>query len=185
MKELDDTSLLGLIAQAKIDAFGELYDRYNRLVFSVAYAMLNDQATAEEVTLDVFVHIWQRAKTYRPERAKVSTWLIAMTRNQAIDVLRWQKSRPDMTSLGWDEGTLKQTNDSPSTQEQVELSIQREKVRKALAQLPDNERQALTMAYFQDYSHTQIAEVLKQPLGTIKTRIRTAMQKLRQMLEAD
>jgi len=185
MKELDDASLLRLIAQAQIDAFGELYDRYNRLVFSVAYAMLGDQSTAEEVTLDVFVHVWQRAKTYRPERAKVSTWLVAMTRNQAIDVLRWQKSRPDMASLGWDEATLKQKIDLHSTQEQVELSIQREKVREALARLPDNERQALAMAYFQDYSHTQIAEALKQPLGTIKTRIRTAMQKLRQMLEAD
>ena len=185
MKELDDASLLRLIAQAQIDAFGELYDRYNRLVFSVAYTMLGDQSTAEEVTLDVFVHVWQRAKTYRPERAKVSTWLVAMTRNQAIDVLRWQKSRPDMASLGWDEVTLKQKIDLHSTQEQVELSIQREKVREALARLPDNERQALAMAYFQDYSHTQIAEALKQPLGTIKTRIRTAMQKLRQMLEAD
>jgi RNA polymerase sigma-70 factor (ECF subfamily) len=185
MKELDDASLLMLITQAQIDAFGELYDRYSRLVFSVAYAMLGDKATAEEVTLDVFVHVWQRAKTYRPERAKVSTWLVAMTRNQAIDVLRWQKSRPDLTSLGWDDTTLQRESDSHSTQEQVELSIQRDKVRQALARLPENERQALALAYFQDYSHTQIAEVLQQPLGTIKTRIRTAMQKLRQMLEAD
>ena len=182
MTEPDDVSLLGQIARAQMDAFGELYDRYNRLVFSVAYAIVGDRATAEEVTLDVFVHVWQRATTYRPERAKVSTWLVAITRHQAIDILRWQKSRPEAHSLGEDVTILQNENDP---QEQAELSLERERIRKALAQLPDNQRQALALAYFQDYSHVQIAEALKQPLGTVKTRIRTAMQKLRQTLQDD
>jgi RNA polymerase sigma-70 factor, ECF subfamily len=130
----------------------------------------------------VFVHVWQRAKTYRPERAKVSTWLVAIARNQAIDVLRWQKSRPEIQGLDEDI-TVPQNENDP--QEQAELSLQRERIRKALAQLPENQRQALALAYFQDYSHVQIAEALKQPLGTVKTRIRAAMQKLRQMLQDD
>jgi RNA polymerase sigma-70 factor, ECF subfamily len=182
MTEPDDVTLIGLIARANMDAFGALYDRYNRLVFSVAYAIVGDHATAEEVTLDVFVHVWQRANTYRPERAKVSTWLIAITRHQAIDILRWQKSRPQVQSLGEDV-TVPQSENDP--QEQAELSLEQERIRKALAQLPENQRQALALAYFQDYSHVQIAETLKQPLGTVKTRIRTAMQKLRQMLQDD
>lgn len=186
MKELDDASLIGLIAQADMDAFGELYDRYNRLVFSIAYAVVGDHATAEEITLDVFVHVWQRAKTYRSERAKVSTWLVAITRHQAIDILRWQKSRPEIQhSVEWDETMMGNENQPSDPQEQVELSLQRKKVREALARLPESQRKALALAYFQDYSHVQIAEALKEPLGTIKTRIRTAMQKLRQMLDAD
>lgn len=185
MKELDDASLIRLIAQTHMDAFGELYDRYNRLVFSVAYAVVGDHATAEEVTLDVFVHVWQRAKTYRPERAKVSTWLVAITRHKAIDILRWRKSRPEAHSLGLGETILQHQDDPRSPQTQAELSLERDKVRNALAQLPDNQREALVLAYFQDYSHAQIAEALKEPLGTIKTRIRTAMQKLRQMLQDD
>jgi RNA polymerase sigma-70 factor (ECF subfamily) len=185
MKKPDDASLIKLIAQAQMDAFSELYDRYNRLVFSVAYAIVGDRAIAEEVTLDVFVHVWQRANTYRPERAKVSTWLVAATRHQAIDILRWKKSRPDADGLDWDETSLANGHSLHDPQEHVELSLQRERVQEALARLPTEQRQALALAYFRGYSHMQIAEALKQPLGTIKTRIRMAMQKLRQMLQED
>jgi RNA polymerase sigma-70 factor (ECF subfamily) len=185
MKKLDDASLIELIAQAQMDAFSELYDRYNRLVFSVAYAIVGDRAIAEEVTLDVFVHVWQRARTYRPERAKVSTWLVATTRHRAIDILRWKKSHPEAERLDWAESSLQNGLALRDAEEHVELSLQRKRVREALAQLPTDQRQALALAYFSGYSHPQIAEALKQPIGTIKTRIRMAMQKLRQMLQED
>ena len=185
MKEPDDAALIERIARAQKDAFSELYDRYNRLVFSIAYAILRDRAITEEVTLDVFVRVWQRAKTYRPERAKVSTWLAAITRHQAIDILRRKKSHPQAGSLDWEVVSLPNGLATRAPEERTELALQRERVRDALAQLPDEQRQALALAYFRGYSHTQIAEALKQPLGTIKTRIRLGMQKLRQLLKED
>jgi RNA polymerase sigma-70 factor, ECF subfamily len=179
---VDDITLVKLIAAAHTDAIQELYDRYNRLVFSVALAVLGDRAVAEEATLDVFVRVWQGAKTYRPERAKVNTWLVAITRHHAIDILRWQNSRPDVKSLSLNNLPLSNGPVVPDTEARVEISLQRARVRSAVAQLPAEQRQALVLAYFKGYTHQQIAEVLKQPLGTIKTRIRLAMQKLRERL---
>ncbi len=179
---VDDTFLIRLIAESHTDALRELYDRYNRLVFSVALAILGDRAVAEEATLDVFVRVWQGARTYRPERAKVQTWLIAITRHHAIDILRWQNSRPDVKSLSLEAIFLSNESAVSDPQERVELALQQARVREALAQLPAEQRQVLLLAFFRGYTHQQIAETLEQPLGTIKTRIRLAMQKLRQML---
>ena len=178
----DDAALMRLIAQADADALTELYGRYNRLVFSVALAVVGDQATAAEITLDVFVRVWQRANTYRPEQARVSTWLMAITRHHAVDVLRRQKSRPEGNSVHWN-GLLPQNPSiSHDLEEDVALTLQREQVRTAVAQLPIEQQQVLLLAYFKGYSHQQIADELKQPLGTVKTRIRLGMQKLRQLL---
>ena len=182
LESADDAFLIKLIADAQADAIQELFDRYNRLVFSVAFAILGDRSVAEEATLDVFVHVWRGAKTYRPARGKVSTWLIAMTRHHAIDLLRWQDSRPDVHSLSLDHFLAKNDPAAPDPETHAEHSLQRERIRAALAQLPEEQRQVLILAYFKGHSHQQIAEVLKQPLGTIKTRIRLAMQKLRQFL---
>jgi RNA polymerase sigma-70 factor (ECF subfamily) len=179
---VDDVTLIKLIADAHTDAVQELYDRYNRLVFSVALAVLGDRAVAEEVTLDVFVRVWQGAKTYRSDRAKVNTWLVAITRHHAIDILRWQNSRPDVKSLSLNDVPLSNGPAVPDTEARVEISLQRARIQSAIAQLPAEQRQALVLAYFKGYTHQQIAEVLKQPLGTIKTRIRLAMQKLRETL---
>ncbi|MCI0549618.1 MAG: sigma-70 family RNA polymerase sigma factor [Anaerolineae bacterium] len=180
----DDTQLIRRIAQAQSDALNELYDRYNRRVFSVAAAIVGDLSVAEEITLDVFVQVWKHAGTYQPDRAKVSTWLIAITRHHAIDILRWQKSRPDTNSLNLD-GMSLQDGPAHSPEENMELTMQREQVREALSQLPEEQREALVLAYFKGYTQSQISEELGQPLGTIKTRIRLAMQKLRKLLVED
>jgi len=183
--EPDDATLIARIAGGQTGAIEELYDRYSRLVFSVAWAILGDRTTAEEVTLDVFVQVWQRAGTYHAELGKVRTWLIAITRHHAIDVLRWQKRHPEAGGMIWDEAALRD-GFTPSQAEQLtELSAQRERVRWALAQLPAEQREALRLAYFKGYTHAQIAEALAQPLGTVKTRIRLGLQKLRQLLEQD
>ena len=102
----DDASLIRLIARAKTDALNELYERYHRLVFSVALAIIGDLQVAEEVMLDVFVQVWQRAATYDPGQAGVRTWLIAITRNHAIDILRMRKSRPEANSINLDADVL-------------------------------------------------------------------------------
>lgn len=179
---LDDILLVKLIAAAHTDALEQLYDRYNRLVFSVALAILGDRSVAEEATLDVFVHVWRGAKTYHPDRAKVNTWLVAITRHHAIDILRWQNSRPDTKSLSLDDVFLSNGPEMPDPEAHAELSLQQARVRDAIAQLPPEQRQVLLLAYFKGHTHQQIAKILEKPLGTIKTRIRLAMQKLREML---
>lgn len=181
----DDATLVKLIAQAQTSAFNQLYDRYNRLVFSIAIGMLGDHATAEEATLDVFVQVWRRAGTYRADQGKVSTWLVAITRHHVIDILRWQKTRPESDGLDWDETSLPDGSVGRNAEQDAELSLQRERVRDALSRLPPDQREVLMLAYFKGYSHSQVAEVLAQPLGTVKTRIRLGMQKLRQLLKAE
>lgn len=181
----DDIQLIKLIAQSRQDAINELYERYKRLVFSVAFAIVGDQSVAEEITLDVFVQVWQRAGSYRPELAKVSTWMIAITRNHAIDILRWQRSRPEGNSVHWQDLPVQNGSLIHTMEEQIESALKKEMVRKAVAQLPEEQREALALAYFKGYTQSQISKALKQPLGTIKTRIRLGMQKLRKLLEED
>ena len=183
--EPDDIQLIRLIAQSRQDAITELFERYKRLVFSVAFAIVGDQGVAEEITLDVFVQVWQKADSYRPELAKVSTWIMAITRNHAIDLLRWQRSRPESNSVQWEDRIIQNGPIIHNLEEQIESTLKEERVRKAVAQLPEDQREALALAYFRGYTQSQISESLKQPLGTIKTRIRLGMQKLRKLLEED
>lgn len=183
---LDDEALIRLIAHSKTEALSVLYDRYGRLVFSLAIHIVGDQATAEEITQDVFFRIWEKASTYRVEQAKVSTWLTSITRYRAIDILRQRGVRPEQNSVDWAEDTLSMLPagaDDP--EDATELSMEQKRIQKALANLPEDQRQAVALAYFQGMTHTEIAETLKVPLGTVKTRIRLAMQKLREMLRDD
>ncbi len=129
----DDASLIRLIAGAQTEALSELYDRYHRLVFSVAIAILGDHAAAEELTMDVFVRAWRGAGTYRPELGKVSTWLVSITRHHAVDVLRSYNSRLDANSLYLDELFPADNHANRTPEEETELVLQRELVRKAVA----------------------------------------------------
>ncbi len=183
----DDERLIRLIVQGQEGALAQLYDRYNRLIFSLALAVVDDRATAEEITLDVFMRVWQKAETYRAEQAKVSTWLTHIARHHAIDILRRRSVRPDHFAVAWDDVDFKAESPDQDPQEMTEISMRRERVQAALAKLPEEQKQALLLAYFSGYSHSQVAEALHQPLGTIKTRLRLAMQKLREFLgdEAD
>jgi RNA polymerase sigma-70 factor, ECF subfamily len=178
----DDEKLISLITQAQEGALAQLYDRYSRLIFSLALAIVNDRATAEEVTLDVFMRVWQKAASYRVDQAKVSTWLTHIARHHAIDVLRRRAVRPDQYTANWEEEVSNDELPEHDPQEFAELSFQRERVQAALVQLPDEQKQALILAYFNGYTQREIAEKLKQPLGTIKTRLRLALQKLRDFL---
>lgn len=182
---LDDETLIRLIAHAHADALSALYARYNRLVFSLALNVVEDHGTAEEITLDVFTRVWERARTYRGEQAKVSTWLTSITRYRAIDELRRRGARPKPHSLDWADvspDALPHVNGPEAT---TELRLQRQQVRAALAELPEEQRQALALAYLKGYTHREIAEALNLPLGTVKTRIRLAMQKLRDKLQEE
>lgn len=179
---LDDVALIRLIANKQSEALEVLYDRYGRLVFSVALNSIGDAKSAEEITQDVFTRVWEKARTYDFGISKVSTWLISITRNRAIDEFRRGKIRPEHYSVSWEDvsvGLMPQTSDP---EELTELYIRQKSVREAIATLPPEQQQTLALAYFKGYSHSEIAEILGEPLGTVKTRIRLAMQKLRHVL---
>lgn len=182
---LDDVVLIRLIVSARTEALEALYDRYSRLVFSMALHAVGDAATAEEITQDVFVRVWEKASTYRADQAKVSTWLTSITRYRSIDILRHRNSRPEKNSIGWDELMLNAEPSAEGPEGDAELSLDRIRVRSAISSLPPEQQRVLNLAYFLGMSHSQIAEQLKEPLGTVKTRIRLAMQKLREVLQDD
>ena len=183
--QFDDQTLMRLIAQTQEDALSELYERYNRLVYSMAVNAVGENLLAEEITQDVFLRIWNKAETYSAEKGKVITWVASIARYRAIDAIRSQQVRPEGHSVAWDIEGSSDNPDPLNVEEQVEITQRQQRVRQAVAQLPEEQRQALAYAYFQGYTHREIAEVLGEPLGTVKTRIRLAMQKLRQYLEEE
>ena len=181
---LGDDALVRLIALRRSDALSALYDRYNRLVFSLALHVVGDRETAEEITQDVFYRVWENAATYRADQAKLTTWMTSITRNRAIDILRKRQVRPERDSLDWEDAGLDgNPAQSENPEELTDLALQQQRVRLAISALPADQRQVLSLAYFQGLSHSQIAEKLDQPLGTVKTRIRLAMQRLREVLQ--
>jgi len=179
---LDDESLIRLVVHARAGALSALYDRYGRLVYSLALNAVGDPAAAEEITQDVFVRVWQRAGQYRAERGQVSTWLTGITRYRAIDRLRRRGSRPEGHRVSWAKLAPGAEPAVDGPEEAAALALERARVRAAVARLPDEQKEALALAYFRGLSHSQIAEALDLPLGTVKTRIRLGMQKLRDML---
>lgn len=177
ISSLEDEALIYLVAQQHREALGELYDRYNRLVYSLALYMVGDSSAAEEITQDAFTRLWAQAASYRPEQAKVKTWLVTITRNRAIDELRRRKVRPTAVLLeeAWN---VSENN----FEEKVDSRAQQVRVREALNELPVEQKQVMLMAYFGGYSQAEISNALAMPLGTVKTRMRLAMQKLRRLL---
>lgn len=174
---LEDETLIYLVSKKQVEALSELYDRYNRLVFSLALYMVGDPAAAEEITQDAFTRLWTQAESYRPDQAKVKTWLVTITRNRAIDELRRRKTRPSPVFLdeAWDVSVN-------NLEEIVDGRAQSVRIRAALSELPAEQRQVMWMAYFGGLSQMEISARLEMPLGTVKTRMRLAMQKLRQYL---
>lgn len=188
-QDTSDAELMRAIGREEVGALDALYTRYSRLVFSTAYRVLNDGASAEDVVQDVYLRLWQRPDRYVEERGKFVGWLLSVTRNRAIDEIRARRRRPLSESLlaGAQENTPI-TDDRPSEAaskdfEVADLSDQREAVRAALAELPKDQRIAIELAYFKGLTQAEIAKVLETPLGTIKTRIRLGMRKLRTALE--
>jgi RNA polymerase sigma-70 factor (ECF subfamily) len=179
---LDDVALIRLVARESEDALDVLYQRYHRLVYSLAFGVVGERGAAEEITLDVFTRIWQNAGRYRAERAKVSTWLTSITRNRAIDVLRRRSARPERDAVSWAEINPADHPWTNGPEPQTEQMLMMERVQSAVAQLPEEQRQVLALAYFHGLTQRGIAERLDMPLGTVKTRVRLGMAKLRLLL---
>ena len=182
---LSDETLLRLIARSQENALGELYDRYSRLVYSVAFNTLSDAGRAEEVTQDVFERVWEKARTYSAEHGRVVTWLTSIARHRSIDLYRQFRSHHEDLQIAWQEAESMDMPDPQNVEWEVDLLQRQQRIRRAVSQLPDDQKRALAMAFFQGLSHPQIAEALGEPLGTVKTRIRLGMQKLRSLLREE
>lgn len=162
-----------------MDAVAELYDRHAAKVFALARRILQNESDAEDVVQDVFAQAWRTAPAYETTRGTVAAWLMMMARARAIDRLRARRARPDT----WADGVLDNLQDEKTpVQEQLMAAEQSARVRTALVGLPADQRIALELAYFEGLTQSEIAERLSAPLGTVKTRIRTALTTLRRSL---
>lgn len=182
---MDDELLMVHIAAGQTGALGQLYDLYGRLIFSLAVQIIGDKSVAEEVTQDVFIQVWNKARTYDPVQGKVVSWLARIARNRAIDTLRRQDVRPEGHQAEFADDALEELASTDRLEQEVELEQQRVRLRNAVASLPEQQRAVLELAYFLEMSHQEIANRLQEPLGTVKTRLRLGMQKLRQALVED
>ena len=179
----DDAQLLGRIARRDKAAFSELYDRYAGVLYSTVVRILNSPDEAEDVLQDVFLQIWDKAPRYDPALGKPFNWAMTMTRNKAIDRLRALRRRyifiGEITSEAEEQSPDVRSASGP---DDVFNPDQAALVRSAVATLPLEQRQAIEMAFLGGMTQNEIAESLRQPLGTIKARIRRGMLKLRQSL---
>lgn len=180
---LNDETLLRLITRADENALGVLYDRYGRLVYSVALNTLSDPLLAEEATQDVFERVWRKASTYSAEQGRITTWLVSIARHRSIDLFRQTRSHHENMQVDWQEFEAIDLPDGQNVEWEADLTQRQQRIRWAVAQLPVEQKQALGMAFFQGLSHPEIASALGEPLGTVKTRIRLGMQKLRALLQ--
>jgi RNA polymerase sigma-70 factor (ECF subfamily) len=162
-------------------ALGALYDRWVRSLYSLVFHLLKDPDEAEDVVEETFWQAWRKASTYEPSRGAVSTWLLTIGRRKALDRLRARKRHRE-DPIGRDRTFADLASPDPDPSEDLEGSELRAHVRAALLELPMEQREVLEMGYFRGMSQTEIANVTGQPLGTIKTRMRLGMQKLKEPL---
>ena len=174
-----DRDLLTRIAERDTAALGELYDRYGRTVFGVLFRMLGAPEAAEEVTQDAFNAVWRRATTYRNDRGSVRTWLFAIARNAAIDWRRTTGRRVEREVVIDDAAHL---TDGESVDDGVIAQERSEQVRAAVASLPPEQRLVLSLAFWSGLSQREIADRTGAPIGTVKSRVRLGMLKLRESL---
>lgn len=177
----DDLTAVRQMASGEPDGLSTLYDRHARGVFSLAFRVVQDQGDAEEVTQDVFAQAWRQASRYDARRGTVVAWLLIMTRSRAIDRLRARAGRPPLQED--DTSLLRDLTDGGIAADALVVSAeQAARVRVALERLPWLQRTAIDLAFYEGLTHAEVADRLEQPLGTVKTRIRLGLQKLREAM---
>jgi len=180
---VSDADLITLVTQGDQEALATLYERYSRAVYSFSLRIVSDAQVAEEILQEVFVRAWQQGGSFQSARGSLITWLLSITHNLSIDEVRRRKRRPQKAESEEPETILASLPDAGiDVEEEVWLSSLRVSIQDALQQLPAAQREAIELAYFQGLTQREIAETLGEPLGTIKTRMRLGMLKLREQL---
>jgi RNA polymerase sigma-70 factor (ECF subfamily) len=177
----DDVALIRRMVEADETALGALYDRWARSLYSLVLHLLKDPDEAEDIVEETFWQAWRKSGSYEPSKGAVSTWLLTIGRRKALDRLR-SKKRHREDPVGSDHTFADIASPSPDPSQNLEGSELREHVRSALRELPAEQREVIELGYFSGLSQTEIADATGQPLGTVKTRMRLAMQKLREPL---
>jgi RNA polymerase sigma-70 factor (ECF subfamily) len=183
--EMGDAELIGRAAEGDAHALEILYDRYSSVVLSFAYRLVADRQLAEEVLQEAFFRAWQQGKAFNSGRGTFVTWLLSITHNLAIDEIRKRRRRPQKADSEEPEAFLAAVPDTGSgadVEDEVWLGALRETISEALSELPTAQREAIELAYYQGLTQREIADRLGEPLGTVKTRMRLGLQKLRESL---
>jgi RNA polymerase sigma-70 factor (ECF subfamily) len=174
-----DARLVARLASGDVDAAAALYDRFAPVVLALARRILGDRSDAEDVAQEVFAQVWRTASRFDRERGSVAGWLVVMTRTRAIDLLRAKRARAEASAAGT-KAPVESSDPLPS--DVVLAAEQGEIVRRALGTLPAQQQAVLELAYFEGLTQSEIAARLSEPLGTVKTRMRTALIALREKL---
>jgi RNA polymerase sigma-70 factor (ECF subfamily) len=177
----EDVALMRRIVEADETALGALYDRWVRSLYTLVLHLLKDPDEAEDVVEETFWQAWKKADSYEPSKGAVSTWLLTIGRRKALDRLR-AKRRSGVDTVSGDFSFADLPSTAPDPSMEVEGRELREQIRNALGDLPDEQREVLELGYFSGLSQSEIAEATGQPLGTVKTRMRLAIQILREPL---
>lgn len=175
--QLSDEALLGAVARSDEAALAELYDRFGRMAYGLALRVLRDSALAEDAVQDAFLNVWRSAEGFQPDRAKASTWVLTFVHRRAVDLVRREERRrtePEEAAP---------VPAGPGADEDAERRSKREVVQDALRRLPPEQREAIELAYYGGYTQSELAERLGEPLGTIKSRMFTGLQRLRALLD--
>ena len=178
---LADEDLISLVEAADAEAFATLYDRHSRAAFSLAYRMMGERQAAEDLAQDAFLKVWRSASSYRAERGSVRTWILSIVHNRGIDQIRSQASR--RRTQDKIEASAPRSQPSEAFAETLRNS-QRDQVREALDTLPPEQLKILELAYFSGYTHVEISDLLRLPLGTVKGRMRLGLKKIRDYFES-
>jgi len=174
---LSDEALVALVARSDEAALAELYDRVGGVAYGLAYRVLRDESLAEDAVQEAFLGLWRAAATFIPERAKASTWILTLVHRRAVDLVRREERR---RTEPLEEASEAATG---SAEESAWLHLERERVQVALRLLPDQQREAIELAYYGGFTQSELAVRLGQPLGTIKSRMFAGLSRLRELLD--
>jgi RNA polymerase sigma factor (sigma-70 family) len=176
LAHLSDEALVALVGRSDETALAELYDRFGRVAYGLALRIVRDPALAEDAVQEAFLSVWRSAGRFVAERAKASTWILTLVHRRAVDLVRREEPR-----------RAEPLESAPrpargSTEDEAWLLLQRQRVQEALRRLPDQQREAIELAYYGGYTQSELADRLGQPLGTIKSRMFAGLARLREIL---
>jgi RNA polymerase sigma-70 factor, ECF subfamily len=180
LRDLADEELMQLVRRGDADAFAVIYQRHASSAYSLSYRMMGSRSAAEDVTQEAFLSAWRSAARYDGARGSVRTWLLGIVRNRAIDAMRRGRVR-DFPRVE-DEAAAERVDSGERTDAEAARHEEADAVRAAIRMLPREQSQVIELAYFGGFTHTEIAEMIKAPVGTVKGRMRLGLKKLRDEL---